>query len=135
MTTKTNKEVKHTPVQFEVPALDIDAVLGYPATPQNKLERRVAWNLIHHLEANGFQVSHVDDRDDVTKVATAKQAMELIFNLDEAILLVRKPGGREYRVLLIPGNGVDLISDWNYTSGDPDRFNATMDAFDPECCA
>lgn len=35
----------------------------------------------------------------------------------------------EHGVLLIGGDSQDIISDWNYTEGDPDGFSAAMDAF------
>lgn len=35
----------------------------------------------------------------------------------------------EHGVLLVLGNGEDVISDWNYSEGDADGFNAAMDAY------
>ena len=58
--------------------------------------------------------------------------MEHVFAVDESSLRFQKPGFNVHGVLLVGGNGVDIISDWNYTDGDPDGFSACMDAFDAE---
>lgn len=38
----------------------------------------------------------------------------------------------EHGVLLVLGNGEDIISDWNFTEGDPDGFDRAISAFDVE---
>ena len=43
-----------------------------------------------------------------------------------------KPEGNEHAVYLVLGNDLDIISDWNFTDGDPDGFNAAMEAFDTD---
>lgn len=47
--------------------------------------------------------------------------------------------GREdeqlHGVFLVLGEGEDIVSDWNFTEGDPDGFNAAMEAFDAEVAA
>jgi hypothetical protein len=121
---------------LQPPALDIDNLLGKPS-PQGKLERRIVCNLIAHLHGAGFEPRNVFDGETETTVFGTRDSMELIFSLDEASLRFWKRGPvgfvePDHGVLLILGNGIDVISDWNYTAGDPDGFNAAMDAFDPE---
>lgn len=135
---------------LQPPALDHDAMMakrfGTVVGGSGKVERRIVWNLMSLLQANGFRPTGVFDGDDFTEVADAKAAMELIFNLDEASVRFapsyatdlehdeenRFFDPREHGVLLVLGNGVDCICDWNYTEGDEDGFNRTMDAFNPE---
>jgi hypothetical protein len=148
MTTKT-KAYQWT----EAPALEIDAAIANirrdgrpPLTAEDaarqlharsRVERFVAWNLVHYLSLRDFNVIATFDGDAREQPATIKAALELIFNLDEVSVRFRKIGTRpdgkrwpEHGVLLVLGNdGWDLVSDWNYTEGDADGFNATMDAF------
>lgn len=122
----------------EVPKLDIDQILyretnGRPHA-RGVRERRVVANLIAHLEVNGFTVVGVDDCEEYEEVSTMKEAMEVVFNLDLAHLHVRKAGVTEsdHSVMLVMGNDLDIIGDWNYHPGDPDGFNAAMERFDSE---
>jgi hypothetical protein len=120
-----------------VPELDIDAwflARGTKVSPNGRLERRIVANLIAHLEAKGFEVVGTWDGEAAEKVSSAKEAMEFIFNLDEVSLRVgRKGSGKdEHGILLIMGNGIDIVSDWNYYSTDRDGFNAAMEEFDAE---
>lgn len=140
---------------IKVPALDHDAKMlkefGHKVTPNGRLERRIIAALIAHLKRNGFSVVGVWDGEEFTKASNAKEAMEAIFNLDEASLRVITEGfnreehektrnfksrnafaDNEHGILLVLGNGVDIISDWNYFKDDRDGFNAAMDAFDAE---
>jgi hypothetical protein len=125
------------PPIWEPPALDHDAMMrkrfDTEVRPQGRLERRIVANLIAHLEANGFEVTSVFDGDHYQRATDIKSAMELIFNLDEAKLIARKPKFEsEHWIYLVLGNGVDIVSDWSFTIGDPDQFKAVMDAFDAE---
>lgn len=124
---------------LQPPALDHDAMMlkrfDSKVSPDGRLERRIVWNLIAHLEREGFQIHSVYDGGETTRVYTGKDAMELIFNLDVASLRFFKGGHREHGVLLVLGNGIDIVSDWNYFHDDRDGFNAAMDAFDSELYA
>jgi hypothetical protein len=152
--------VKVVAPQFRgIPELDIDKHMqgSTPLSVGCKLERRIVWNLLKHLEANGWKVSCAFDGDDwYTKPSadapvlsdsetdtggaylSAKEAMEVTFNLDEVSLRFTKQEPRaglhqpEHGVLLVLGNGIDIIGDWNYSEGDEDGFDAVMDAFDAE---
>lgn len=117
------------------PALDHDAMMkkrfGMEVSATWRRERRIVANLIAHMEREGWKVQGVNDGDEFTETADMKSAMELIFDLDEAGLYFHK-GGTEHRVLLILGNDMDIVSDWNYSEGDADGFNAVMEKFDAE---
>lgn len=124
------------------PALDHDAMMAkrfnVQVSPDGHNERRIVWNLCAHLREAGFDLCSVDDGEDIEIVSTVKEAMELVFNLDEAKLRFRKPGFKMHVVLLIMGNGnkgLDLIADYGYTDGDPDKFMETMELFDTEVFA
>lgn len=137
--------------RVSVPALDHDKMMAerfnHKVSADGYLERRIVAALICHMDRHGFHVHSVYDGEEETRFEreTAKQpksAMELIFNLDEASLrFVRKTDTRKgnaadwHGVLLILGNGEDIISDWNFYDGDRDGFNAAMEAFDSEACA
>lgn len=119
-----------TKTVLQAPALKCDD--GVKISARGKLERRIIWGLIEHLAALGFIVRGVDDGEEYQKCATGESAMEVIFSVDDSRLCVRKEGAKTHRILIVLGNGIDCISDWNYTEGDPDSFNVAMDAFDPE---
>lgn len=122
-------------VTVSAPALDHDAMMkkkyGVEVSPNGRRERRIVANLIAHMEREGWKVQGVHDGDGFDKATDMKSAMELIFNLDDAGLYFEK-GDAEHRVLLILGNDMDIVSDWNYSEGDADGFNAAMEKFDAE---
>lgn len=132
-----------------VPQLDIDELMarrhGHTVSPNGKLERRIVAALIAHLESRGFVPMRTWDGEEWERTTDTKSAMEVIFNLDEVSLrfipaakreLVERSfeeiGEVEHGILLVLGNGVDIVSDWNYFADDGDGFNAAMEAFDPE---
>lgn len=121
------------------PDLDIDKVLynrGRPMLPHVRREWRIVWNLIKHLNASGWAVVKVYDGDEYTHTVSEKQALEVIFNLDDAQVGFKKEGPtKTHYVKLVLGNDLDIISDWNYSEGDPDGFNAVMEKFDAEVFA
>lgn len=124
---------------IEAPILEHDRMMerlfGQTLAPHNRLERKIIANLGHHLAANGWYPIAVDDTEVVTKVSDIKEAMELIFNLDEATLYVQKRGdtsnGSRW-INLVMGNGIDIISDYTYSV--KDGFHAVMSGFDAEDC-
>lgn len=120
-----------------VPALDHDAMMlkrfGRKVLVNGRLERRIVANLIAHLESNGFHVTSVYDGEEDIKVTDMKSAMELIFNLDDSrVYFSAGPTADDHSVVLVLGNGIDVVSDWTFTEGDPDKFYAVMDQFDGE---
>lgn len=116
------------PKMIDYPKLDIDAWFaerGRVLSPSQKAERRIVFALCQYLGEHGFPVIAVDDGYERTRVEDTKSAMELVFNLEMSHLIVK---GR-HSVLLVCGNGEDIISDWSYSEGDSDGFNACMNAF------
>ena len=123
------------------------------------LERRIVRAMIRHLKAAGWSVVSVYNGDDTAYPRTEARVMEEVFSVDEVSLRFIATGALEahdgergigglvpverryendwgpdnmpvHGVLLILGNGCDVVSDWNYTEGDPDGFAKAMDAFD-----
>lgn len=119
------------------PELDHDALMlsryQTKVTPLGRVERRVLWNLFQHMAASGWVVTIVDDGEDITDVISSKQAMELVFDLDDAHLAFGNGDNRSHVVWVVLGNsGWDMISDWNYSHDDADGFNAAMTSYDAE---
>lgn len=122
---------------IQAPALDHDAMMasrfGSKLDQRMLNERAVVWTLCQFLDGHGFDVISVHDGVESTKVSTAKEAMELLFNLDEGVLRVRKQGfNRQQGIWFIFGNGNegwDVISDHSYDDADIDGFNQVMDGF------
>jgi len=124
----------------QVPSLAVDA--AQEVSPGGRLERRIVANLIAHLDAAGFALIAVDDGgDELEPARDMKTAMELVFNVDLAYLILTKDVGRSpasqrrHTITLVLGNGIDVISDWTFSENDPDGFNAAMEAFDVEALA
>lgn len=118
------------------PALEHDAMMlarfNCKVSPNGYLERAILWNLCAHLAAHGFAPFRINDGDEMPRVSSAKEVLELAFNLDEVSVRFRKGArGNEHGVLVMIGEGETLISDWNYNDGDADGFNAAMESFDP----
>lgn len=126
---------------MKTPSLAHDKMMferfGSVVSPNGRLERKIVAALCQHLKGFGFLPTTVFDGEETTAVETAKDAMELVFNLDEASLRFQlhkdgdrsKPMFKQHGVLLVLGNGEDIISDWNYMQGDHDGFNAAMESF------
>jgi len=132
------------PTKIEAPALDHDAMMlekfQVRVEGPGRLERRLAANLLNHIEANGFRIRALNDGDeDVTiKGVTApdriKATLELLFNLDEAHISVRKSryAGRPHWIRIILGEGTDLLNDYSFSDGDADGFDKIMQEFDAD---
>lgn len=93
-------------------------------------ERSAVERVITLLERKGFQVVGVYDGEETTHPKTPQEVLDLVFNLDESSIRVRKEGGKEHGILIVLGNasdGSEVVSDWNYIEGDPDGFDAAMD--------
>lgn len=118
------------------------------------IERGIVRALIGHMQRRGFEVFRTYDGGEYQYPATTDAAIAACFNLDEVSLrfvphayrrevdevrgsgncdAVREVGERaarrEHGVLLVMGNGEDIISDWGYSDGDADGFNAAMGRF------
>lgn len=105
--------------------------------PRGRLERRIVWNLLLHLEARGFVPNKVDS-DEGVRTPTALAVMEEAFNLDDCKVHFRRKGGGPGSawVYLVFGNdGIDCISDAGWTRGKTDDFEKAIEDFDPEAFA
>lgn len=95
----------------------------------NKIERAIIGALIPFMNGAGFKLLAVFDGEETVKVRTAEQAIEAVFAVDESRICFQAKGHKAHSVVLILGNGEDVISDWTYSAGDPDGFNKQMDSF------
>lgn len=134
-----NPELLASSLALAVPALQIDASIAAltkdrPTSAANAermaLERRIAFALLTHLECRGFKVIATYDGEDRERVAGIKEAMEYMFNLDEVSVRVKGNGGREHGILFTPGEGRDIVTDFNFSEPDRDGFAKAMEAFD-----
>lgn len=124
---------------LQPPELENDKMMaerfGFKISPKGRQERRLVFNLLERLRAEGFSVYHVSDGVEDFKVSTTVEAMNIGFSVDDFVVYVRKADGPAHYILFILGNGLDNPSDWSYTEGDPDGFAAFMDQFDPDIYA
>jgi hypothetical protein len=99
-----------------------------------KIERRIVWNLLHHLKEHGFVVSGYDDGDGLEpRTLSNVRALEVVASVDESCLYFQKEGNKEaHGVLFVGGNGPEIISDWSYSMNDPDGLNKAMDSFNSD---
>jgi hypothetical protein len=97
-----------------------------------KIERFIVWNLIAHLVERGFDLTDVDDGEELTKTSDAVVAMNFVFNLYESTLRFKRKGCKAHIVDLVMGNGWDVISGYSYIDGYPDGFDAAMVAYDTD---
>jgi hypothetical protein len=122
-----------------VPELDHDAKMlqayDRKVSPTGRLERRIVAALCAHLAEYGWAPCAVFDGEDLTPVSSVKEAMELVFNLDQSHLYFRQGVHRKHHVFLVNGNGVDMVSDYSYAAFKGDNFEEAMEAFDPEVLA
>jgi hypothetical protein len=95
---------------------------------RQELERKIVRHLIRTAKTVGWNVHSVDDGgDERVPVKNETEAMDAIFAVDESRLYLLKNGVR-HSVLLVGGNGIDIIADHSYVDGDPDGFEALMDS-------
>jgi hypothetical protein len=112
------------------PVLDCDkaltSIMRRDLPARCYLERAIVANLIAHLQAAGFEPYKASDGEERHKVSTIKEAMEVIFSVDQAWLYVRKAGVEKgHTVMLVLGNGEDCIADHSVGDG----FDEAMDEF------
>jgi hypothetical protein len=112
-----------------VPALAIDKYFrdaGYgPLSADQRIERQIAWTLLHNLASEFKGVELRVDGEACKGDDRMLQAMELIFNLDEAVIRFGNPW-----VLLIVGNGKDIISDYGVNARTERAIDATTAQLD-----
>jgi hypothetical protein len=113
-----------------VPTLDIDK--GRKLSPSMVLQRRISANLLDYLNERGWMVEQVSCDGDDWPAHTAKDAMELIHDLDYSDLTFMDADQNSHGLRLIPSNEFEMITDWTFTKGDADGFNAVVEGFKAE---
>lgn len=92
----------------------------------NLTEKTIVRDLLKHLKAKGFTVKSVYDVEDNIPVKTIPDAIKVVFDVDIArVYFNEKSAGS---VVLVSGNGEDIISDWSYYEKG-DAFDAAMEEF------
>lgn len=119
----------------DVPTLDVDqeaAKRGRTISHEGRMERRVVAGLIDHLKDQGYNpIEVMCEGETEGEVHDKKDAMEIVFNLDDSVIVFQGPDGDRHGVLLIQGNGLDIVSDYGVTR-QPSKWNRAMDSFNPE---
>lgn len=119
---------------FRLITLDIDKSIykdqGGKASLSAHLERSIILDMIAHLDTAGFKLEGGNDGDDEEDFTEPMKALDFFWDrVDYVHLHFRKEGFNLHTVMLVRGNGIDVISDWTYTNGDPDGFDAAVSAF------
>lgn len=99
----------------------------------NFIERAIVTDLVAHLASKGFKFSRLHDGQDYERPANP---VEYLMNLDEATFYFTGPTGRTYWVMLMRGNGRDVVSDYVVGLGVDeawDGWNAAMNEFHNLC--
>lgn len=95
------------------------------------IERAIVTDLLAHLSSNGFKFLEMYDGE---KFVQPADPVEYLFhNLDEARFTFTGPTGDTHWVILIRGNGHDIVSDYGYTRTAGDGWNAAVDEFNNLC--
>lgn len=119
-----------TPIpRVTAPELPIDA--ARTLRKDQILERTIVANLIAHLANQGWTVLGVHDGELIERMTDTVEAMNLIFDLDMSQVHFGK-GETYHVVLLVMGNGIDIISDYTLAKDDADGFDAAMRSFNAE---
>jgi len=119
-----------------VPTLELDRTMlekyGRRVSVDGRLERRIVCNLVAHLGRAGYVPFCVYDGEEHVPASDVQGVMELVFNLAEAaVWFMDKVTGYRHYVLLVVGNGIDIVADYGM-SPTLDKFTTAMDAFEPE---
>lgn len=92
--------------------------------------RAILVDLLEHLNVNGFKVIGYNDGEDAHAVSDHPHIVHMCVNeLDQAWVIVKKGDYPAHWILFIACNGVDAISDYGYSRGDPDGFADSMDNY------
>jgi len=94
------------------------------------IERSIVTDLLAHLSSKGFKFLELYDGEAMVQPA---DPVEYLMNLDEARFTFIGPGGDTHWVILIRGNGQDIVTDYGYTRTAGDGWNAAMDEFHNLC--
>lgn len=99
-------------------------------TIQEKIEMPIVRKLIRNLKAVGWEVCYFNETDGEHIVCTTEEeAMKAVFAVDIGTLCFQRDE-RVLGVLLVCGNGEDIISDYSVGSGAPEFAEAIDSIFD-----
>ena len=108
-----------------------------------RTERTELRRLLEHLYARGFRVSGIDDGPGRRGVWGG--VVEAVTAVDSSTLFIQRPGRmggaqeaedlkkEEHSIDLVMGNaddGSEIVSDYSWPNGDPDKFSDAMRDFD-----
>ena len=95
------------------------------------IERTTLNKLIAFMSQRDFSVHSVDDGGEVFKKPTRNSAIDALLSVDESYIWFNDYAGTcdPHSVFIVNGEGVDCITDWTSSRGDPDGFAAAMDTF------
>jgi hypothetical protein len=105
--------------------------------PRNRVdgmraERRAVALLIAHLAAKGFALTGASDGEARERCTTAKEAMEVVFSVDESWLYFRNPAhAKGHTVYIVLGNaddGSEVAADFSMGDGFDDAIDELFDA-------
>lgn len=86
------------------------------------IERAIIKHLIETMAAHGWTLHHVFDGEEDVHVSSVDAALDAVFSVDDSTLVFENDRHRRHWVLLILGNGYDVISDYSYD----ESFEAAM---------
>ena len=99
-------------------------------------ERRVVWNLINALIAEGWVIPAVDDGEEVVKVDNdPTAALNAVFAVDEAHIIVRSASNqRAGNIFIVLGNSAEeVVCDWGWKDNAVgQKFDRFVESFDAE---
>lgn len=92
------------------------------------VERAILKDMIEFLVARGYNLDCVFNGLQETEVKSFEEAATEAFATDASRVYFKKDGKYAGNVLLVLGNGTDVISDWSWPKND-DSFGKAMDEF------
>jgi hypothetical protein len=81
------------------------------------LEDLIIRRMIAEVTAAGFTLFGVNDGEEVIKADTVEKAREVIYSVDDSTVIFKDSRGKRLGVLVILGNGQDVLSDWHDDEG------------------
>jgi hypothetical protein len=102
-------------------------------SPDGKVERRIVAGLILTLRSAGWVLVGASDGDYWLESSDARECMSFVFERvsNTTLRFVQEGCRRERGVFLVPGNGVDIVTDYHIAP----IFSDVLDGFDPEVYA
>ena len=83
--------------------------------------------LIRGLGKVGYKPVCVFDGEEYVNGTTETATMDTVFSVDESTITFKGRDGEVYGVLIVLGNGVDCIPDWNVSRDDTNGWNAAIE--------